>query len=73
MQPTSEAALIRFALKPLALRVTAGMPGTQMSSNPVTALLPAPIQEKHSPPIPLTSASTRNTLSSRPGNPCTSE
>ena len=32
-----------------------------MSSSPVTALLPPPIQEKHSPPIPLTRVSTRNT------------
>jgi hypothetical protein len=36
--------------------------GTRVvSCNLVTALLPPPIQEKHSPPIPLTRASTRNT------------
>ncbi len=39
-----------------------------MSSNPVTALLPPPIQEKHSPPIPLTPASTRNTPPAGPGS-----
>ena len=44
-----------------------------MSSNPFTALLPPPIQEKHSPSIPLTPASTRNTPSRRPGHPCNSE
>jgi hypothetical protein len=42
-----------------------------MSSNPVTALLPPPIQEKHSPPIPLTPASTRNTPPADPGIPAT--
>jgi hypothetical protein len=47
------------------------MPGTWMSSNPVTALPPPPIQEKHSPPIPLTPASPGTPSPAGPGIPAT--